>query len=323
MESIVRKICQKEGLSVGTIQMLSGGQVNQVYQIDAAYVVRMGPTEKSFQRLAQEKDLLQRIAGLVPVPGILAFGELDGFVYQVQAFIAGQKLHTLWRDLSPNAQEGIVAELAAHMQMLHKLRFSDYGYLHLPDQRCASWPEFLTGQFKQSCAEIETLKIPIDPALLDLASAYFEQHEHVLAAGVPTLVHGDLWPGNILVENGRITAILDFEFAAYAPADFELLKLEDFCLYPNDYAEEDHEIYCTADFAGFFPLLRKHYPALFETPFLRERMNLYLLESALGDFLAWRKAIVGTIPLTSPAAMNFILARISNAVFSHGARMFM
>ena len=40
--------------------------------------------------------------------------------------------------------------------------------------------------------------------------------------------------------------------------------MEQFCLYPNDFAEDDNEIYTTADFANYFQLLKKHYRELFE-----------------------------------------------------------
>jgi hypothetical protein len=99
--------------------------------------------------------------------------------------------------------------------------------------------------------------------------------------------------------------------------------MESFCLYPNDYAEDENEVFCTADFASFIPLLRKHYPALFETPHLRERVNIYHLEAALSNYLAWRKDNLSTIPPDRMAAKEFYMARTTNFIFRHGARMFL
>jgi Ser/Thr protein kinase RdoA (MazF antagonist) len=160
------------------------------------------------------------------------------------------------------------------------------------------------------------------PGYLEMAQVYFDEHLPLLEAGTPTLVHGDLTLMNILVERGKITAILDFEYAMQAPSDYELWPLEAFCLYPNDWAEEDHEVCCTADYAGLFPLLQKHAPELFETPHLRERMNCYQLEATLGSYLAWRKDHLDSIPPERLAAKEFYMARITNFIFRHGVRMF-
>jgi Ser/Thr protein kinase RdoA (MazF antagonist) len=158
--------------------------------------------------------------------------------------------------------------------------------------------------------------------MLELAEDYFVTHKHVLEGGAPALLHGDLTMINILVNGGNISALIDFEYAMMAPVDYELWAMEAFCLYPNDYAEEDREIFSTADFAGFFPLLRKYYPELFETPNLRRRMNLYQIDAGLSSYVAWRKDNLQRYPPEKMAAKEFYLARISNFVFEHGVRMF-
>ncbi|RPJ50093.1 MAG: hypothetical protein EHM21_05700 [Chloroflexi bacterium] len=133
---------------------------------------------------------------------------------------------------------------------------------------------------------------------------------------------------NILAENGgeallpKVSAILDFELARQAPADYELQAIEAFCLYPNDWAEEGNEVFCTADFANLIPLLRKHYPALFEIRDLRERLNIYHVYDALHSYLEWRKANLSTIPPERMAAKHFYMGRFWNILYDAGARMF-
>lgn len=323
VEDILKIICQKEGLNVTNIQPLTGGQVNKVFRIDNDYVIRIGSREDAFHRLKHETELIRRIANDLPVPKILAFGQQDGFVYQIQQFIPGQKLYTVWSNLSPDAQNSIMAELASFLKTLHAISFMNYGYLCQDSQLSNSWQDFLTGKFTNTLEEIKDRKISIVPGFLELATSYFEEHQHTLQDSTPVLVHGDLWLGNILIHNERISAIVDFEYAMQAPKDYELLKLEDFCLYPNDYTEEDDEYFCTADFANLFRLLHTHYPALFETNHLRERLNLYHLVFTLSDYLEWRKDNLTTIPAGSLAAKEFYLARISNFIFRHGTRMFL
>ncbi|MBE0695500.1 MAG: aminoglycoside phosphotransferase family protein [Anaerolineaceae bacterium] len=322
MENTVRAICQKEGIHAGTIQVLSGGQVNAVYQVGNEYVVRIGAREDAFARLKRETEILQSLAGQIPVPKVFAFGQVDGLVYQIQQRLLGEKLYLLWKDLPPAAQEDIAAGLAQAMQVMHSRVVPYFGDNRAGDRQYTSWDDFIGENFKQTIAEYKALNSSVAPGFLELAQDYFEEHIHLLAEGSPTLTHSDLSLVNLLVHEGKLSAILDFEYAVYAPKDYELLVLEEFCLYPNDWAEEEHEHFCAADYASLFNLLQKYYPALFATPHLRERVNLYHLAAALSSHLAWRKDNLGSIPPERMAAKEFYMARITNFIFRHGVRMF-
>jgi aminoglycoside phosphotransferase (APT) family kinase protein len=208
------------------------------------------------------------------------------------------------------------------MQVIHSLEAPWFGYPRTDAGQYSVWGDYLAAKFQQTLAELKALQIRMQPGVVELAQDYFEQHLPVLQHGQPRVVHSDLTFLNLLVQDGRLAAVLDFEYAMQAPPDYELWPLEAFCLYPNDWAEEGNEIYCAADFASLIPLIRKHYPALFEVPDLRERVNLYQIDAALGSFLGWRKANLSSI---SPERMNgrdSYMARISNFIFGHGARMF-
>ena len=322
MSDLVRAICQREGIDCRNIEPLTGGQVNQVYRVDDAFIVRVGARADAFARLEHETALLGRFSGRIPVPEVLAFGQHDGYVYQIQRALPGQKLYLLWKNLSPDAQEVITTNLADALKVLHSLPAPQFGLARPDAPRYDTWADFLSAKFRQTLEELRALKIAMAPGFVEQAAEYFHSHRHVLEDGVPGLLHGDLTLVNLLAEGGKLTALLDFEYAVYAPIDYELWTLEAFCLYPNDWAEEDHEVYSTADFANLFPLLRKHYPALFGVPQLRERVNLYHLDAALGSYLSWRKDNLSTIPPERMAAKEFYMARITNFIFRHGTRMF-
>jgi aminoglycoside phosphotransferase (APT) family kinase protein len=323
VETLIRSICQKEGIPSHDVQALSGGQVNAVYRVDGQYVIRVGAREGAFQRLRHETALLRSLAGELPVPKVYAFGQLDDQVYQVQQYLPGQKLYTLWKHLDPDVQASLAAELAGYLRRLHQQSFPTFGYPYPDSPAYPSWASFLTDKFQHTLDEIRALGIRMAPGFIDLAEAYFADHQEALVEAVPTLVHSDLTLVNVLVSQGHISALLDFEFALHAPPDYELWALEAFCLYPNDWAEEENEFFCSADYAGFFPLLQKHYPELFATPRLRERVDLYQLVAALGSYLAWRKDNLNDIPPEAMAAKEFYMARITNFIFRNGVRVFL
>ena len=322
MENVVKAICRKEGISCQTIQVLSGGQINAVFLVDGKQIIRIGAREDAGRRLERETILLQNLVGQLPVATVLAFGQEQGFFYQVQQFMSGQKLYAIWKNLSADVQDAIAAELAASLKILHSAHYPDFSEGRQDSKHYVTWMDYLTDKFQHTFAEIRDRNIRMVPGLVEMAVNYFQEHKHVLQDGVPTLVHSDLTLVNILAENGKVSAILDFEFAQQAPADYELLAIEAFCLYPNDWAEEDNEVFCTADFANLIPLIRKHYPELFEIRNLRERLNIYHVYSTLSSYLEWRKANLSTIPPERMAAKEFYLGRIMNILWDHGARMF-
>jgi aminoglycoside phosphotransferase (APT) family kinase protein len=284
--------------------------------------VRIGQRDNAFERLARETDLLRNLEGKLPVPHVIAFGEFEGFTYQVQTFVPGQKAYSVWKYLRPVEQERLVVSLVEALRILHGIQHPAFGWFSLPAQQVSTWEEFLTAKFNQTIEEIKALNLRMVPGSIEMAAEYFEANKSVLQSGVPCLVHSDLSLVNFLVHRKKLSGILDFEYAMRAPRDYELWVMEAFCLYPNDYAEEHLEVFCSADFAQFCVLIRKHYPELFETPFLRERLNLYQLDAALGSYLGWRKANLETIPPERMAGKDFYMARITNFIFRAGARMF-
>ncbi len=322
VETIIREICRQESIACQTVQVLQGGQVNAVYRIDDAYVLRIGARENAWQRLQHETALLQSLAADMPVPRVYAFGQQDGFVYQIQQYIAGQSLFSQWKTLPTQVQEKLVAELATYLKILHNRTCPYFGQGHEDTPAYASWADLLVAKFQQTVDELAALQIRMMPGFLELAVSYFEEHKHLLQAGVPVLTHGDLTLANILVDEGKISALLDFEYSLQAPKDYELGVIEAFCLYPNDWAAEGNEIYCTTDFASFIQLLRKEYPELFEIPHLRERVNLYHLTGNLSSYLAWRKDNLSTIPPEQMAAKGFYMAHITNFSSDKGIKMF-
>lgn len=319
----VLQICQKEGLAGRDLQALSGGQVNAVYRVDGEYVLRIGKREDARARLKRDSDLLRSLAGEIPVPRVYAFGEHNQVAYQIQQFVLGELLYRLWKDLAPAQQAQIAAQLAEYLQILHRRTGAAFGPAGAGHPPAGTWREYFTGHFNQTVNELRALKIRMQPGFIELAQNYLEDHQAVLEDSMPVQVHSDLTLVNILVDQGKISALLDFEFSLQAPRDFELRPMEAFCLYPNDWTEESNEVFCSADFASFLPLLRRFYPALFDIPHLRQRVNLYHLDDSLSSYLAWRKDNLAAIPPEKMAAKDFYMARITNFIFDNGARMFL
>jgi Phosphotransferase enzyme family len=113
----------------------------------------------------------------------------------------------------------------------------------------------------------------VDPGLVDAVAERFQ----ALRASDPFLtdglvvVHGDAGTASLLWHQGRIVALLDFEFVRWGPRDLEL-----------------------APFIGFMEgrstvlaWLEEDYPRLFAAPDLVRRLWLYQLAGTLRGLIVW------------------------------------
>jgi aminoglycoside phosphotransferase (APT) family kinase protein len=318
MENMVSNICEREKIKLQSIKPLRGGQINQVFLVNNSYVIRIGNGEAASDRLRQEAALLQSIGNQICVPKVYAIGQYCDCTYQIQDFVRGQKLHWVWKKLLPEQKNAIVTELVYYMKLLHQRTSQEFGQLWGEKRHYRTWLDFCEENLQSTLEELKIWKVNIDPKIIELVCERFDRDKSFLREGTPCLIHRDLWQGNILVEEDRITAILDFEFSMYAPVDYELLLIEEFCLYPNDFSEEDNEIYTAADFSDYVFLLKKHYPEMFSFRNLRKRLDLYHLLYSLSSYLNWIKTQSKDLIITFPLYPS---AKALNFLFEHGIRM--
>jgi fructosamine-3-kinase len=116
--------------------------------------------------------------------------------------------------LSPGAER----DLAAHVAALHDITASAFGFewdtvigpLGQPNGAMADWPSFFAGRRLMHMARLaldagqlpDTLVARIER----LAAHIGDELDH---RPIPSLLHGDLWGGNILVHGNRIAGFID------------------------------------------------------------------------------------------------------------------
>lgn len=205
------------GWKLTDFRLLTAGRANTNYHLltDAGEcVLRLYARDAS--SCAKEVALTQRLTGL-PVPAVLGEGVQHGLPpYALFEFKSGRPLHK-W--LTQKALPGSTARNLG--QLLAKLSthsFDQSGDLRVKDGELSTVPwEFgdsaLTGFFRWCLFESPAgarLGKAVRDALWEVAQREAEREDGL----PPTLSHGDFNPTNLLVdESGRITALLDWEFA--------------------------------------------------------------------------------------------------------------
>jgi aminoglycoside phosphotransferase (APT) family kinase protein len=127
----------------------------------------------------------------------------------------------------------------------------------------------------------------VDPDLIDAVVACIESLAEadplVDSKSESVVLHSDFGPFNLLVKDGRITALLDFEWARIGPPDLDL-ALPCFLAQFEDLWGQGPET------LPFLQWLEEDYPGLFAAPDLDRRLWLYGLCLGLRTVVWWPPA---------------------------------
>jgi aminoglycoside phosphotransferase (APT) family kinase protein len=220
-----------ETVQVGEPALLGGGSSKQNWSFDAVWTAAGG--ERFEQQLilrqdaeegvvstslAVESELMDALVGTgVPVPTVLGAdttGAIFGLPSIVVSRVPGRADRAVLRDVDPFGlgPEGRLALARQLADLIADVHAVDAAMLHgvLPDpgpdpagHEVAHWTEQLTNERARGHG---------DAAVLDETLRWLDANRPSPPAR-RVLVHGDFRPANVLVDGGRITALLDWELA--------------------------------------------------------------------------------------------------------------
>lgn len=198
-------------------------------------VLKIDPVPGRPDRFSHEVALGRFAKSLPLLPAILDSGEFRGHTWLLQQRMPGGPAFEHWLQLDEPRQRGFMSELASALAVFQRLR-PDPKLLHAP---VCPWAENVGEAFGRASNAVSTI---IPASYMRRAEAAFDRWLPYLNERPRMLCHGDLWFGNLLVdEEGRLSGILDFDRLALAPPEYELDMLVRFWWYPADFVPEEWE----------------------------------------------------------------------------------
>lgn len=178
--------------------------------------------------LRTESALLREIRSQteVPVPPVLASGTQAEIGYMVTDHADGRDLHERFASLEGERKARLAHGFGSHLASLHEqFRFEDYGALVVDGESFQAWHEDWADWFSEyGRSAVERLPAEFDSLrakLLELFATYSPDE-------TPTarLYPWDFRPGNALIKDGQVTAILDWEAPMAAGPALSVAKAE-------------------------------------------------------------------------------------------------
>ncbi|MDQ0112405.1 phosphotransferase family protein [Paenibacillus harenae] len=224
---------QTFGVAALEAEELSDGWANTAYRVELSdgktVIVKVAP-QASVKMMSYEKglmktevDTLRRMKemGGIPVPTVLAYAADDGNLgseYFIMEKLEGTPYNKVKDSLSEAERYGIEFELGVYNRRINELVGERFGLYADSDDEQGNG-----GSWRETFHKL-ILSVLEDGRAADVALPVdYDTIEHEVAARldcldevtVPRLVHWDLWDGNVFVEDGRITGIIDFERALW------------------------------------------------------------------------------------------------------------
>ena len=233
-------------LSCGLLEaeLLSGGLFNTTYRLETErgrFILRLGPVNRHLllpyeqHLMAAEGEILKLLdVHGIPTSQIVAL-DLSRSLFDrdvmVVSCLDAKSMSVV--ELPREAEQRICREAGILTARIHAITASDlplrpekpFGrYANvLSGNGCETWKEAVFLELNQwkTMAQSSQLFAPDD---IHRIETVFARHSGLLdAVTEPRLVHGDLWYGNILVDEAQnLAAIIDADRAFFGDTDFEL-----------------------------------------------------------------------------------------------------
>jgi aminoglycoside phosphotransferase (APT) family kinase protein len=222
IDSVVRSVCGRE---VERVVRLTSGGVNETYRVelpnDVAVVVRIA--RQPVPWFTDEEHVMAQARGVgVPTAEVLGVEQVDHdgelLSFSIQRLVPGRSLDELAGELPASDLERLVMDGGELLARVHSV-VPDRGIRHElqpPDER-----------FVARVARV------VDQALGPAAAAVVERgadllREEVLTRPAPrlSLAHSDWLPKHLLIDDGAIVGVIDWERAGPASPAFDLARWE-------------------------------------------------------------------------------------------------
>lgn len=246
-ESTISDIFRKHSLGeVAELKVMSGGFFNSVLKVKTAtgekYIIKIAPSSNT-EVLTYEQDLIKSEVYVynllenvksVRFPKVYAYNYENGspYKYAIMEFLDGDMLNQV--KLSREQYECVMRDLGKAMAEIHSVTCSGYGYTQ--NGLKPTWKEAYLSMLENVIADgmRKNAKIPY----LNEIKEIIRKNEYVLdTVKMPSLIHFDLWAGNIMIKNGMLYGLIDCERAMFGDVMGEFISLD----FANPFRLEKHK----------------------------------------------------------------------------------
>ncbi len=231
-ELAIQKMAQRAFPDEGIwgIAEMEQGLFNAAYQVTfqngRKAVLKIAPSpqtpvmryEKGIMRAEVAAMRLVRKYTEVPVP----FVYYEDFThtlcdadYFFMEFLEGERFDRKKTGLTKEETWKLETSLGKYNSRINRITGRKFGYLAQPEKQKESWQEAFLLLVDDLLRDGEEHLVALPLSYRDLRAVFEAYGDCLREVTQPCLVHWDLWDGNVLIRDGRISGILDLERALW------------------------------------------------------------------------------------------------------------
>ena len=236
-ENTVSEIFEKHSLGeIAEIKEMSGGYFNSVLKVETVtgdkYIIKIAPGAKT-EVLTYEQDLIKSEVYIysllesvtsVHFPEVYACNYEGGapYKYSIMEFLEGEMLNRI--KLPSEQYKSVMHDLGKAMAEIHTITGKD-GFGYTQNGLKPTWKEAYLSMVENVTADgkRKNARIPYLKTIKEI----IRKNECVLdTVKTPSLIHFDLWAGNIMIKDGRLYGLIDCERAMFGDIMGEFISLD-------------------------------------------------------------------------------------------------
>lgn len=224
-------------------QFFYGGNFNLAVKVKVAegdYFIKwnQGDHEGMFESEAKSLQTL-RDKDVLSIPEVINYGKiLDKEYLMIEFLTASYKQANYWQDFGQK-----LAKLHTHTHHSHGLDFNNYiGALRQNNEWMEDGVQFFIEKRLKVQAGLALYDRKISQELYDKFQVLFEKIPNLIPNEKPSLLHGDLWSGNVMTDNNGFVALVD-PACYYGLREAELAFTTMFGGFEPEFYEAYHEVY--------------------------------------------------------------------------------
>ena len=161
----------------------------------------------------------------VPVAEILFYDNSHTLCESDYFFInklSGKSLNVLMDEITDEEKKNIYYDLGKYNAQINNITGKKFGYYGQKDKQGKNWFEVFVSMVKDTINAVNVMNIDVGVEAAFIMKLLIRDKEFFEEVITPKLVHWDLWAGNVFVNKGIITGLIDFERCLWAD---ELLEV--------------------------------------------------------------------------------------------------
>lgn len=210
---------------------LKDGWFNSAYAITLdngnKVVLKVAPVNATSGVMRYERNMMKaevevlnllKQTGRIPVPEVFHYDDSSSIIdgeFFIMEYLAGEPYNKVKESLSPLQREAIESELGRMNRLINEIKGEQFGYFALEEGQGKEWSNVFMAMVSGLLADAKDANVTLPAEAKDIMEAIERHRSSLEEVKEPCLVHWDLWDGNVFVDNGKITGLIDCERALW------------------------------------------------------------------------------------------------------------